>query len=208
MPAEHLDSKIQAIVADFLADMTPIESPVALIILTDNRTGARYYECHVTASQLVANATTNVPLDPMTQAEYRANRNVVTDHPTFTVMKQDAQRKRSFSNIVTEYTKDFGDHPLKIIGGQHRFEAIKLAFESGVNEIHGIKVYFGLDMDQRHDVQRISNTNVEISSALLDRLTSAEALAHADPEFIEPLQPVKIVANGEELLDYIAAQLS
>ncbi len=39
-------------------------------------------------------------------------------------------------------------------------------------------------------------------------VTSAEALAHADPEFIEPLQPVKIVANGEELLDYIAAQLS
>lgn len=39
-------------------------------------------------------------------------------------------------------------------------------------------------------------------------VTSAETLAHADPEFLEPLQPVKIVANGEELLDYIAAQLS
>ena len=38
--------------------------------------------------------------------------------------------------------------------------------------------------------------------------TSTEALAHADPEFIEPLQPVKIVASGEELLDYISEQLS
>ncbi len=28
------------------------------------------------------------------------------------------------------------------------------------------------------------------------------------PEFLEPLQPVKIVASGEELLDYIAEQLS
>ncbi len=38
--------------------------------------------------------------------------------------------------------------------------------------------------------------------------TSAEALAHADPEFIEPLQPVRIVANGKELLDYMVEQLS
>jgi hypothetical protein len=39
-------------------------------------------------------------------------------------------------------------------------------------------------------------------------VTSTEALAHADPEFIEPLQPVKIVASGEELLDYLAEQVS
>jgi len=38
--------------------------------------------------------------------------------------------------------------------------------------------------------------------------TNEEALAHADPDFIEPLQPVKLVANGEELLDYIVAHLS
>jgi hypothetical protein len=38
--------------------------------------------------------------------------------------------------------------------------------------------------------------------------TSTEALAHADPEFIEPLQPVKIVASGGELLDYMTEQLS
>jgi hypothetical protein len=38
--------------------------------------------------------------------------------------------------------------------------------------------------------------------------TNAEALAHADPDFIEPLQPVKIVASGGELLDYITEQLS
>ena len=38
--------------------------------------------------------------------------------------------------------------------------------------------------------------------------TNAEALAHADPEFIEPLQPVKIVASGKEILDYMVEQLS
>ena len=38
-------------------------------------------------------------------------------------MKIDAQKGRNFSNIVTEYTTDFdSEHPLKIIGGQHRFE--------------------------------------------------------------------------------------
>jgi len=39
-------------------------------------------------------------------------------------------------------------------------------------------------------------------------VTDTEALTHADPEFIEPLQPVKIVANGKELLDYMVEQLS
>lgn len=39
-------------------------------------------------------------------------------------------------------------------------------------------------------------------------VTSAGALADADPEFIEPLQPVKIVASGEELLNYMIEQLS
>jgi hypothetical protein len=39
-------------------------------------------------------------------------------------------------------------------------------------------------------------------------VTGDDALAHADPEFIEPLQPVKIVSNGEELLDYMAEHLS
>jgi len=68
----------------------------------------------------------------------------------------DALNKRSFSNIVTEFTEVFDpEHPIKIIGGQHRYLAIKEALEKqSINENHGVKVYFGLDNDQRLDVQQ------------------------------------------------------
>ena len=87
-------------------------------------------------------------------------------------MKIDAQKGRNFSNIVTEYTTDFdSEHPLKIIGGQHRFEAISEAFHnSSINVYQGIKVYFCLNIEQRLDVQLISNTNIAVSSDLLDRM--------------------------------------
>ena len=39
--------------------------------------------------------------------------------------------------------------PIKVIGGQHRFEAIRFALENSVDVLHGVKVYFALDMPQR-----------------------------------------------------------
>lgn len=72
--------------------------------------------------------TIDSPLDSENQPEYRANRNVVEDNAAFLQMKEDAKQKRSFSNIVAEYTTLFDEeHPLKIIGGQHRFIAISEA---------------------------------------------------------------------------------
>lgn len=136
-------------------------------MLVDNRTGAHYCECHVRAAELIKFGTTDVPLDPLNQPDYRANRTLV-DKPAFRTMKADAMQRRSFSNIVTEYIA--GNAPLKVIGGQHRFGAIREALAKGVNELHGIKVYFGLDMAQRLDVQLISNTNIDVSGALVDRL--------------------------------------
>src|SRR4051812_5161707 len=97
------DAEIATLVAEFAADLQPAESPVALF--TDNKTGAQYAECHVKGSKLVTFSTTDVPLDTA-QPDYRANRNVVTDDATFAVMKADALQRRSFSNLVTEYTKE------------------------------------------------------------------------------------------------------
>jgi len=72
---------------------------------------------------------------------------------------------------VAEYTKVFEpEHPLKILGGQHRHLAIRLAYEKKINESHDVKVYFGLSTPQRIDVAVISNRNLSISGALLDRL--------------------------------------
>lgn len=155
-----------AIVADFQKTLQPLETGTSLMLLTDNRTGAQYYECHVRASHIVKNGTTDVALDPA-HPEYRANR-TITDKPAFETMKSDAKQRRSFSNIVAEYLP--GKSPLKIIGGQHRFVAISEALAAGIDELHGIKVYFDLDMSQRLDVQLISNTNIDVSGALADRL--------------------------------------
>src|ERR1019366_6330128 len=86
-------------------------------------------------------------------------------------MKEDAQQGRVFSNLVAEFDTSYdAAHPLKIIGGQHRFQAIAGALPGHRDKFHGVKVYFGLTSEQRLDVQLISNTNIEISADLLDRM--------------------------------------
>jgi hypothetical protein len=96
---------------------------------------------------------------------------MVTAHQAFEDMKEDALQRRSFSNLVLEYITEYdAEHPLKVIGGQHRYTAIKEALEKDVDEFHGVKVYFGLNPDQRLDVQLISNTVIEVSPDLLDRM--------------------------------------
>ena len=161
---------LAALTKSFASALTPLGGENSMRLLQDNRTGAWFCECHVPADKLVALGTTDVPLDPM-HPEYRANREIVANNVAFEAMKADALNRRSFSNIVTEYVPaDGDDKPLKVIGGQHRYEAIQEALIGGVSEHHGLKVYFGLDKAQRVDVQLISNTNITVSGALSDRL--------------------------------------
>jgi hypothetical protein len=163
-------AKADPVFSAFCETFAPLERPETLLRLIDQRTGARYCECHIKASKLVEFATTDAPLD-LDEPDYRANRELVTNAPAFAIMKADAAGRRSFSNIVAEYsTESDPAHPLKIIGGQHRIEAIREAFKSDVDEHHGVKVYFDLNMDQRLDVQLISNTNIAISGDLFDRM--------------------------------------
>jgi hypothetical protein len=167
--------KVDAIVAQFAKACCPLEK-ARLFVMVDARTGARYCECHIRAEKLIELGTIDVPLDPDEQSEYRANRDIVEDHVAFQRMKEDANERRTFSNIVAEFmTPAEDDRPLKIIGGQHRFNAIEEALDSDVNEFHGIKVYFQLTTEQRLDVQLISNTNIAASSDLFDRMTETQA---------------------------------
>ncbi|MDE2476344.1 MAG: hypothetical protein KGO48_14935 [Alphaproteobacteria bacterium] len=180
----------------FLADFDPLEQ--SILPLTDHRTGARYAECHVKASKLIALGTTDVPLDPEEQAEYRANREIVENAPAYARMIEDAKLRRSFSNIVAEFTTEFDvAHPLKIIGGQHRFEAIRVALNAGVDEYHGVKVYFDLNMEQRLDVQLISNTNIAISGDLFDRMHETVM----GPELRDWFQSVGLLDAGTDFAD-------
>jgi hypothetical protein len=155
-------------ISAFVALFGPLERS-NLTLLRDHRTQAVFMECHILASKITSLGTTDVPLDAEASSEYRANRDVVSDHSAFEQMRNDAVEGRRFSNIVAEFVQGEA-RPLKIIGGQHRFEAIKDAQEESIDIEHGVKVYFQLDNEQRLDVQIISNTNISVSKELLDRM--------------------------------------
>jgi hypothetical protein len=185
-------------IEDFVKEFQPLETHEQLIELTDHRTGARYCECHIKGSKLISLGTIDVPLDPEEQSEYRANREIVVNNSAFRTMISDAAQRRSFSNIVTEYTKEFdADHPLKIIGGQHRFDAIREALSAGIDEYHGIKVYSGLDTQQRLDVQLISNTNIAVSGDLVDRLQET----FKGPQLRQWCQSVGLLGSDQDFAD-------
>jgi hypothetical protein len=187
-------SAVKALVEDFAAVGEPLERS-HLTLLQDKRTGALYVECHIRASKLVSLGTVDVPLDPDDQPEYRANRDLVEDHFAFSQMKDDAALHRTFSNLVCEFSRAFNpESPLKIIGGQHRFTAIKDAMEKSVDEYQGIKMYVGLDNEQRIDVQLISNTNIAVSTDLFDRMQ--ETLA--GPELRNWCQKVGLLPEGTD----------
>jgi hypothetical protein len=198
--AEEVPEWIGELLSEINHDLNPFEvsERLAHCIFQDDRTGAYFCECHVKASKIIEHGTTDVPLDPEDQGDYRANRLVVEDAYAFRVMKDDAKRGRHFSNIVAEYTKEFdAAHPLKIIGGQHRFEALKEALAEEIDNHHGLKIYLGLTMDQRLDAQLISNTNIATSSDLFDRMQET----YKGPQLRDWCQRVRLLTAGEDFSD-------
>jgi hypothetical protein len=188
----------EALLSNFIEICEPSESADVLHVFVDARTSALYSECHISAVKLATLATTDVPLDPDDQAEYRANREIVADHVAFKAMKTDAKGRRSFSNIVAEFTTEFDpEHPLKIIGGQHRFEAIREALDEGINEVHGLKVYFGLTSEQRLDAQLISNTVIAVPTDLYDRMQETMK----GPELRDWCQKVGLLKEDQDFND-------
>src|SRR6266481_4096610 len=89
---------------EFLETFEPIECQDVLHLFVDARTSALYSECHIRADRLIGLSTTDVPLDPEDQPEYRANRDIVSNNAAFLVMQDDAKLRRTFSNIVAEFT--------------------------------------------------------------------------------------------------------
>ena len=186
-----LPAKVDELIKEFVNRCSPFEK--ILHVFVDHKTGAYYLECHLTAMDLVRLCTTDVPLDPDEQAEYRANREIVEDSVAFEQMKIDAKDRRSFSNIVAEFDLSHNPKfPIKIIGGQHRYTAIKEAHKDKVNEDHGLKIYFDLSKEQRLDLQLVSNTNIDVSSDLYDRLQETAA----GPQLREWSQDVGFLDKG------------
>ncbi len=198
LPPEFQNEEVKALVQQFATTCEPLEASRGLFIFIDARTGAHYCECHIKARKLIEPGTIDVPLDPEEQSDYRANRDLMTNHVAFDRMKQDALDRRTFSHIVAEFTSSFdADHPLKIIGGQHRFEAIRLALDKGIDEHHGIKVYFALDSSQRLDVQLISNTSIAVSGDLIDPMQETTS----GPDLRDWCLEVGFLAPGQDFAD-------
>lgn len=146
-----------------------VNSP--LFISKDMKSGTFFTECHIKASDLVKLTDQDLAIDPELQEEYRANRELDPDNTSFLVMVEDAEDGRAFSDIVIEYNLSYREiKPLKILGGQHRDEAIKRALKKNIDVVHGIRVYFCLDKDKRAEIMRISNTNINVSPDLRDRI--------------------------------------
>src|SRR4051812_33549821 len=103
---ENLD-RAKTLMLEFRKDAEPLEKPGVLWLIHDAVTKARFCECHIKGSSLVKLGTTDVPIDPDGQGEYRANRNVLWENPAYKKMVEDAKKSRPFSNIVAEWTTDF-----------------------------------------------------------------------------------------------------
>ncbi|OGO21925.1 MAG: hypothetical protein A2Z28_06350 [Chloroflexi bacterium RBG_16_51_9] len=190
---KEIPAGIQKMVEEFTQKCRPIEKDI--YVLSDEKTGAFFVECHLIAGSLMKLCTIDVPLDPDEEEQYRANRDIVEDNVAFSQMKADAKEKRTFSNIVGEYEVSHNPkYPIKIIGGQHRYVAIKEAYTGGISTHHGFKIYFELNKEQRLDVQLISNTNIAVSSDLYDRLQETAA----GPQLRQWCQKVGFLDDGQD----------
>lgn len=142
-----------------------------LILHHDKKTDAIYTVCDISAQTLIDNMDIDAPIDPDFQAQFRANRDFRPHDQTYIKMVEDSKQGRQFSDIVIEYdTKhESPERPLKILGGQHRSQAIKESLPT-INRYHGVRVYFNLNKDKRTELYIVSNTNIDVPSDLLDRL--------------------------------------
>ena len=104
---------VDALVETFIGQFSPLES-ASFHLLRDRRTGAVFAECHIKGDQILALGTIDVPLDPEHSPDYRANRELVENHPAFMQMKSDALAGRSFSGIVCEFV-DADEQPPRLL---------------------------------------------------------------------------------------------
>jgi hypothetical protein len=87
-------------------------------------------------------------------------------------MQADAEAGRPFSDIVVEFNRNYRpETPLKVLAGQHRSRAILDATRANQQKDrpHGLRIYLDISRDQRAEISLISNTNIAIAKALIDR---------------------------------------
>jgi hypothetical protein len=165
---------VDALIAEFRDGIVTLESRMKLpfVLLQDGKSQAYYVECHIQASIAIPLIDLDATLDPEEQEQFRLQRELQPNNPAFLRMCSDAIENRHFSDVIAEYDYSYRPEiPLKVLGGQHRVEAIKRAFENNsISRYHGFRIYFGLSVDQRNEIAQIANTNIAISPDLIDRM--------------------------------------
>lgn len=170
--SEEADEQIR----EFFNNIDTLEKELGknLVILFDRKTSSIYTICNIKSSLLIKYMDLDPSIDPEFQEEFRANRAFEKDNPDYLRMVDDAKKGRQFSDIVIEYNSSprftKSSKPLKVFGGQHRCNAIIEANKAGCDLYHGVRVYFDLNKEQRGEIALVSNTNIQVSNDLRDRL--------------------------------------
>lgn len=174
LSTSEIPDEIIADINHFIDNVFTLERSLSkpLLIIKDEKSNSFFSECHIPAKYLIDVADPDATIDPELQEEYRANRELVGPEDFyFLQMIDDAKQGRTFSDIVSEFNLTYNEKkPLKILGGQHRLEAIKEAIKIQKDLVHGVKIYFHLTKNQRAEIMRISNTNINVSPDLRDRI--------------------------------------
>jgi hypothetical protein len=166
------DEHIRSIVNSFLSKFPTLESAheAPIIIFQDGLNGSYYIKGSIQASNICAFLDLNAKLSVDDTKSFRANRELLLSHKTFTKMRDDALAGREFNDIIVEYNTEYEkDKPLKIWGGQHRSKAI-IEAASKTDRYHGFRIFFNLDKHQRTELALISNTNISVSNDTFDRM--------------------------------------
>jgi hypothetical protein len=168
-PEQAVQNKVEEFFNKF--NVIEIQNDVNPLLLSDNRSNAFYLICHIDANNFVPKCDLDAVLDPNESEDYKLNREIYTDTYAYKVMETDAVGGRSFEDLVVEYDTSYReDKPLKVFGGQHRITAIMAALKKNVSVIHGIRVYFNLNIEQKVNIAMANNTSIAVSNDLLDRM--------------------------------------
>lgn len=173
MPGYTPKKSVTQKVRDFLIKFQPLEldSDTTPLLLADPKSQSYYLICHLDSETLASKTDIDAVLDPQESEDYKLNRDIYTDTYAYKIMESDAVNGRAFEDIVVEYEASYRpSRPLKVFGGQHRITAITAANKQKVSTFHGIRVYFGLTIEQRLEIATANNTSIAVSNDLLDRM--------------------------------------
>jgi len=194
------DPNVKEKIEEFLKVFQTFEEKngVKLLIMFDKRSEAYYINCHLDSKVLVSKTDLDTVLDPTESEDYKLNRGIYIDTYAYRLMKDDALKGRSFEDLVMEYDTSYrSDMPLKVFGGQHRIMAIKEATKKNVLVVHGVRVYFGLSIEQKVNIAMANNTSIAVSNDLLDRMQ--EDLLGT--ELRNWSQTIKLLSEGQNFAD-------